>query len=62
LRCHGRAIGAATSRGYSDYFRQTICLFFEIDDATVICGNQNEPQKEIRAYKQDKMRSDLTSL
>jgi len=71
----GRPIGVATSRGYSYYFRQMISLctidvaHAEIGtDVTVIWGNPDEPQKEIRAtvapapYKPDNRRSDLVGL
>jgi vanillate/3-O-methylgallate O-demethylase len=70
----GRLVGIATSRGYSYYFRQMISLCtIDIDHAeigtavTVIWGNPDEPQKEIRAtvapapYKQDNRRADLSA-
>jgi vanillate/3-O-methylgallate O-demethylase len=73
--CNGREVGVATSRGYSYYFREMLSLCV-IDvwcgelgsEVTVVWGNPDERQKEIRArvaaapYKQDKRRVDLHSL
>jgi vanillate/3-O-methylgallate O-demethylase len=68
----GKAVGVATSRGYSYYFRKMLSLcVIDIDHAdlgtevTVIWGNPNGPQREIRAtveaapYKTDNRRADL---
>ena len=71
----GKAIGVATSRGYSYYFREMISLS-TIDighsdigtEVTVVWGNPGEPQKEIRArvapapYKRDNRRADVAAL
>ena len=71
----GKAVGVATSRGYSYYFREMISLG-TIDikhgdigtEVTVVWGNPGEPQKEIRAkvapapYKQDNRRADVAAL
>ncbi len=67
-------VGAATSRGYSYYFREMLSLCV-IDVAhsepgtpvEVLWGNPGSPQKRIRAtvapapYKQDNRRADLSS-
>jgi vanillate/3-O-methylgallate O-demethylase len=70
-----KQVGVATSRGYSYYFRHMISLC-TIDvshadigtEVTVIWGNPNERQKEIRAtvapapYKKDNRRAKLTAM
>jgi vanillate/3-O-methylgallate O-demethylase len=71
----GRAVGVATSRGYSYYFRQMLSLcVIDVDcsevgtDVTVIWGEPGQPQKEIRAlvaaapYKKDNRRIDIRNL
>lgn len=71
----GREVGAATSRGYSYYFREMISLaVIDVDcaeigqDLAVVWGNPGERQIEIRAkvapapYKQDNRRVDLRNL
>ncbi|MBC2666985.1 aminomethyl transferase family protein [Novosphingobium flavum] len=75
VRLNGNVIGAATSRGYSYFFREMISLatidvkHAEIGKAvTVIWGNPGGPQKEIRAtiapapYKKDNRRLDVHRL
>lgn len=70
-----KAIGVATSRGYSYYFREMISLStidIEYSDigteVIVVWGEPGEPQKEIRAkvapapYKHDNRRADVTVL
>lgn len=71
----GRAVGVATSRGYSAYFRQMLSLAV-IDvahaqigtEVTVIWGAPGTPQREIRAvvaaapYKEDRGRVDLADV
>jgi vanillate/3-O-methylgallate O-demethylase len=72
---NGKLIGVTTSRGYSYYFRQMISLCtIDIEqselgtEVTVIWGNPDEPQKEIRAkvapapYKEDKRKVDVSKL
>jgi vanillate/3-O-methylgallate O-demethylase len=71
----GKLVGVTTSRGYSYYFRQMLSLCpINIDcskpgtEVTIIWGNPDEPQKEIRAtvapapYKEDKRRIDVSKL
>ena len=71
----GKAIGVATSRGYSYYFREMISLstidiqYGDIGtEVIVVWGNPGEPQKEMRArvapapYKQDNRRVDVAAL
>jgi vanillate/3-O-methylgallate O-demethylase len=71
----GKLVGVATSRGYSFYFRQMLSLcVIDVEHSapgtqvTVIWGQPGRPQKEIRAtvapapYKQDRRRTDVSSL
>ena len=71
----GKLVGVTTSRGYSYYFRQILSLCpIDVDcsqpgtTVTIIWGNPDEPQKEIRAtvapapYKEDKRRIDVSKL
>lgn len=72
---NGKAVGVATSRGYSYYFREMISLStIDIEssdigtEVVVVWGEPGEPQKQIRAkvapapYKQDNRRADLLAL
>jgi vanillate/3-O-methylgallate O-demethylase len=72
---NGKAVGVATSRGYSYYFREMISLStIDIEssdigtEVVVVWGEPGEPQKEIRAkvapapYKKDNRRADLLAL
>ena len=67
-----RIVGAATSRGYSYWFRQMLSLCViepqcaePGTEVTVVWGEPGKPQKEIRAkvapapYKKDNRRSDV---
>jgi vanillate/3-O-methylgallate O-demethylase len=68
-------VGVSTSRGYSYYFRQMLSLCtIDVEhsaigtEVTVVWGEPDEPQKEIRAtvapapYKKDNRRNDVTKM
>ena len=70
-----KLVGLTTSRGYSYYYRQMLSLCtIDVEhselgtEVTVIWGNPDEPQKEIRTtvarapYKEDKRKIDVTNL
>jgi vanillate/3-O-methylgallate O-demethylase len=71
----GKAVGVATSRGYSYYFRQMLSLCtIDVEhsqpgtEVIVSWGAPGEPQREIRAtvapapYKTDNRRADVSKL
>ena len=71
----GKSIGHATHPGYSFFFRKILALsFIDVEyakpgtEVSVLWGNPNEPQTEIRAtvapapYKKDDRRKDLSKV